>query len=188
MDDQTAFDRQVRAQDFRRRSERGVYQDLYDNHLREILHDASAARDVNQELGAVRFALAKLLAEETDPRHLASGVSRLVATASRLVTTREALQTKIDEQDDPFVHFLAMDLASEMVNRALATPGGIEELAAWQGAGAIGAPFTPTTTAQPATAHAYEVKEPDDDLLRSLDEDEPILAAIMTPQRPPQKP
>ena len=75
------------AEQFRRRLARGDYKDLFDAPLVRILAQAAEQDHLDDELGAVRFALARLLAEEADPRHLALGVARLVRTS--VLTSRE---------------------------------------------------------------------------------------------------
>ncbi|MGH2534122.1 MAG: hypothetical protein ACRDJW_17785 [Thermomicrobiales bacterium] len=75
---------------FQQRRELGDYGALYEEPLRAILEDAGDNLMTTDELGAVRYALARLLAEEDDPGQLGSGVARLVSAAATLVRTHVA--------------------------------------------------------------------------------------------------
>lgn len=66
---------------FRERVESGRYADLLDERVRRVLREGAAIPGLDEELGAVRFALAKLLAEELDASKLAAGVARLTSAA-----------------------------------------------------------------------------------------------------------
>lgn len=85
------------AHRFRRRVARGEYRDLFDDALARILAQAAARQDVDDEIGAVRYALARLLAEEQDPSRLALGVTRL--TRAAVATSRERRESKQDQPD-----------------------------------------------------------------------------------------
>ncbi|MEA2527756.1 MAG: hypothetical protein QOF73_4983, partial [Thermomicrobiales bacterium] len=65
------------AEGFRRRLERGDYRALLDERLREVMAQAAEQRGLAEEVGALRFAMARLLAAEEDPGALALGISRL---------------------------------------------------------------------------------------------------------------
>ncbi|MGI8644471.1 MAG: hypothetical protein ACR2LS_10190 [Thermomicrobiales bacterium] len=96
------------AERFRHRLARGDYHDLFDAPLARILAQAAEHDHLDDELGAVRFALARLLAEETDPRHLALGVTRLVRTS--VVTSRERREGR-DKQPHPLTEAMTKVLA-----------------------------------------------------------------------------
>ena len=66
---------------FRERVESGRYADLLDERVRRVLREGAAIPGLDEELGAIRFALAKLLAEELDASKLAAGVARLTSAA-----------------------------------------------------------------------------------------------------------
>lgn len=87
---QIEADRKEAARRFRERRASGEYGALFDDALRAILEDAGDELTTTDELGAVRYALAKLLAEEDDPRQLSMGVARLVGAAANLARTRVA--------------------------------------------------------------------------------------------------
>jgi hypothetical protein len=76
---------------FRERLARGEYRGLFEPPLGEVLLQAAAEQGLADELGAVRVALARLLAEEEDASKLAVGVARLVVVAIQAVKTRRAI-------------------------------------------------------------------------------------------------
>ncbi len=55
------------ARAFERRVARGDYGALFDEPLRRVMHQASAVDGVTEEIGALRFVLARVLVEEEDP-------------------------------------------------------------------------------------------------------------------------
>jgi hypothetical protein len=69
---------------FRERVARGDYDQLYDPSLRMLMKNG-AIKGIEEELGAIRYALAKLLSEEQDASKLATGVARLASAAERLI-------------------------------------------------------------------------------------------------------
>jgi hypothetical protein len=85
------------AEKFRRRLARGEYRDLFDAPLSRILGQAAERHDLDDELGAVRYALARLLAEEPDPSRLALGVARL--THAAVATSRERREFQQTQAD-----------------------------------------------------------------------------------------
>lgn len=92
------------AETFRRRLANGEYRDLFDSPLARILNQAAEQRNLDDEIGAIRFALARILAEETDPRHLALAVARL--SRASVATSRERR-----ESTPPQVHPLTDAMA-----------------------------------------------------------------------------
>jgi hypothetical protein len=81
---------------FRRRVERGDYRGLLDERVREVMAQAEE-RGLGEELGALRFALMRVLAEEEDPVRLSLAVSRLASASARLARAKQAL----DEGREP---------------------------------------------------------------------------------------
>lgn len=77
---------------FRERVRQGDYDALLDAPLRNLLRDGAAIRGVEEELGAIRFALAKLLAEELDASKLAAGVARLTSAAVQAMKMDQAMK------------------------------------------------------------------------------------------------
>jgi hypothetical protein len=82
---------------FRRRVERGDYRGLLDARLREVMAQAAEERGLREEIGALRFAMVRLLAEEEDAGKLALGVSRLANASARLART----QRELDQGHEP---------------------------------------------------------------------------------------
>jgi len=75
------------AERFRRLLATGRYGDLFDAPLASVLDQAAQARHLDHETGALRYALARTLAEETDPARLVLAVTRL--TRAVIATSRE---------------------------------------------------------------------------------------------------
>jgi hypothetical protein len=71
--------------------ERGDYRALLDERLREVMAQAAEQRGLAEEVGALRFAMARLLAEEEDPGALALGISRLATASAWLARTQREL-------------------------------------------------------------------------------------------------
>ena len=91
-DDETAEERRRRAAaEFRDRIARGDFRGLFDPCLGRIIEQAAQERNLGQEIGALRVALARLLQEEDDPAKLALGVARLVSAAAQAARTQRAL-------------------------------------------------------------------------------------------------
>jgi hypothetical protein len=57
---------------------------LLDERVREVMAQGAAERGISEKLGAIRFAMMRLLAEEEDPVRLSLGVSRLANASARL--------------------------------------------------------------------------------------------------------
>jgi hypothetical protein len=62
--------------------ERGDYRELFDPATSQVMAQAAAVRGLEDEIGALRVALARLLAEERDPNKLALSLARIVAAPS----------------------------------------------------------------------------------------------------------
>jgi hypothetical protein len=82
---------------FRERVARGDYNQLYDPAMRLLMKDGAAIKGIDEELGAVRYALAKLVNEEEDAGKLAAGVARLASAAERLL---RVVKPNADESSD----------------------------------------------------------------------------------------
>ncbi|HEV2128772.1 MAG TPA: hypothetical protein VGR22_09150 [Thermomicrobiales bacterium] len=85
------------AERFRRRIAHGQYRELFDVSLARILAQAAERRDLDDEVGAVRFALARLIAEEPNPTRLALAVARL--THAAVATSRERRECSQGQPD-----------------------------------------------------------------------------------------
>lgn len=70
---------------------RRTYRGLLDPTLGRVLAQAAAVEGLDDEVGATRFALARLLAEEGGALRLATGVARLALAATRAARARHAL-------------------------------------------------------------------------------------------------
>jgi hypothetical protein len=66
---------------FQRRVDRGRYDELLSPQIRALLQAGATIRGLDEELGAIRFALAKLIAEEQDASKLAAGIARLTSAS-----------------------------------------------------------------------------------------------------------
>jgi hypothetical protein len=73
---------------FRSRLATGDYETVIGPELRRVLRGAAAAPDLDEEIGALRVSLARLLQEERDPSRLAAGVARLTGVAVQAAKLR----------------------------------------------------------------------------------------------------
>ena len=78
---------------FRRRLEAGDYRGLYDRRLSGVIAQAASERSLDDEIGALRFVLARLLAEEQeqDAAKLAASVARVVGVAVQAARAQRAI-------------------------------------------------------------------------------------------------
>ncbi len=100
--------RRAAAETFRRRVARGEYRGLFDERLGRVMAQAAATRALDDELGALRFVLARLLAEEEDTGKLALGVARVSRAAARVELARRRIDAG---RDDELAEALARVLA-----------------------------------------------------------------------------
>lgn len=115
---------ELRAQ-FRERIRQGTYDALLDPSVRMLLREGAAIRGMDEELGAIRFALAKLLAEELDASKLAAGVARLTSAAVQAMKIGQALGDETDESLADLLNEILIDLEKEsQVARAARKEGG----------------------------------------------------------------
>jgi hypothetical protein len=83
-----------RRQAFLERLEKGEYAALFDENVSRVIAQAAQAmqeRGPDDEIGALRFVMARLLAEERDATKLASSVTRVVTAAVQAARTRRAI-------------------------------------------------------------------------------------------------
>ena len=80
-----------RAAEFERRLARGDYRHLFGEVLREIIRQAANEPGLADEIGVLRIVLARLLVEESDPKHLAASVSRVAAVAIQAARAQRAI-------------------------------------------------------------------------------------------------
>ena len=110
---------------FGERVARGRYDQLLDSATRDVLRDGAAIRGVNEELGAIRFALAKLLAEELDASKLAAGVARLTTAAVQAMKISQTIGDETDESLADQLNQILIDLEKDsQVARAARKEGG----------------------------------------------------------------
>jgi hypothetical protein len=81
---------------FRARLATGDYETVIGPELRRVLRGAAAAPDLEDEIGAVRVALARLIHEERDPSRLAAGVARLTGVAVQAAKLRHGGNAEAD--------------------------------------------------------------------------------------------
>ncbi len=97
-DEETAGERRRRAAvRFRRRLKQGDYQGLFEGRLKEVIAQAAAERSLTDEIGALRFVLARLLAEEDDLTKLATGVARVATVAIQAARTQRAISGELPD-------------------------------------------------------------------------------------------
>ena len=82
---------------FRELLARGEYRALFEPPLGEVLAQAAADRPLLDEIGALRVALARLLAEEEDASKLATGVARLAGVAIQAAKARREVEESADD-------------------------------------------------------------------------------------------
>jgi len=79
---------------FQERLERGEYEGLLDENVSQIINQAAKAmaeQGLTDEIGALRFALMRLLAEEKDAAKLAGNVARVASVAVQAARTQRAI-------------------------------------------------------------------------------------------------
>jgi hypothetical protein len=86
-----AEDRRARREAFEARLAGGDYRQLLGPELNQIMRQAAAADGVDDELGALRYAMMRVLAEETDPERLAKSVAKLGQASIAAVRAKRLL-------------------------------------------------------------------------------------------------
>lgn len=83
---------QLRARnEFRRRLESGEYRSLFGDQVNSVMRQAADVAGVEEEIGALRYTLAKLIAEEEDPHRLAKSVARIASVTVQAARARRLL-------------------------------------------------------------------------------------------------
>ena len=98
---------------FQDRVARGRYADLLHPPLRIVLRQGAAIRGVEEELGAIRFALAKLLVEEQDASKLAAGVARLTSASVQAMKLGQSISDETDASLADLLNQILIDLEKE---------------------------------------------------------------------------
>lgn len=82
--------REERRRIFLERVESGNFKELYGPKISELIRQASAEKNVDDELGALRFSLAKAIAEVDDAEDLAKTVSTLARAIALILRSHRA--------------------------------------------------------------------------------------------------
>lgn len=82
---------------FRERVEGGDYRQLFGGKLGALMGQAATEGGVGDELGALRFVMAKLLAEEEDPIALAKAIARVASVSIQAARAQRAIQGQLAE-------------------------------------------------------------------------------------------
>jgi hypothetical protein len=98
---------------FRERIADGRFDDLLEGPLQRVLQEAAAIRGMDIELGALRFALAKLLAEETDASKLASGLARLTSAIAQAQKVQLTIGNATDASLAALLNEILIDLEQD---------------------------------------------------------------------------
>ncbi|MCA9860688.1 MAG: hypothetical protein KC438_13250 [Thermomicrobiales bacterium] len=98
---------------FRELMDRGSYDGLFAASVRSVLDEGAAIPGVTEELGAIRIALAKLLAEEPDANKLAAGVARLASASVQLLKIGQARTDDDGESLASVIDQILIDLERE---------------------------------------------------------------------------
>ncbi len=89
---------------FRRRVEAGEYRELLDGRMRQVIEQGAAVDGLEEEMGAARYMLMRLLVEEEDIGKQALGVSRIITAAARVARARAAIGTREEDTLTAFVN------------------------------------------------------------------------------------
>lgn len=88
-------ERRRAAAAFARRLAQGDYRALFDPRLSEVLAQAAAERSLADEIGALRFVLARLLAEEQDLTKLATHVASVTRASIQAARAQRAISGEL---------------------------------------------------------------------------------------------
>lgn len=89
--DSSADDRAQRRALFQERLAAGDYRQLLGPELNSIIRQAATENSVDEEIGALRYAMKVVLATETDPVRLAQAISKLGAASISAARARRLL-------------------------------------------------------------------------------------------------
>ena len=81
----------ARSAEFRRRLAEGDYRSLFDEQIGRAMVQAASGEGVFDELGALRFVMARLLFEEDDLSRLATNVARVAGVAVQTARAQKLL-------------------------------------------------------------------------------------------------
>lgn len=98
---------------FQRRVERGRYHELLSPQIRALMQTGATIRGVDEELGAVRYALQKLIAEEPDAAKLATGVARLTSASVQAMKLGQMLGDAADASLADLLNEILIEMEEE---------------------------------------------------------------------------
>ncbi len=96
---------------FRRQVERGEFAALFAGRMKELFDEHGRAGAFDDEIGALRIAMMRLLLEESDPARLAKGLSQVTNATVRAVKAQQ-------EIDEPHVSATMLERSIERVERS----------------------------------------------------------------------
>ena len=117
---------------FRRRAQRGDFSQLLDKPTRALIEQAAALPDHALEIGVLRLALARAVAEETDPSRMGLTVARLTHAIARISAANPTTDTD-----------RATTAALRLLDTALPPSGGLPSPMIGRGVGGEGRPAGP---------------------------------------------
>ncbi len=89
--------RRANADAFRERVEGGDYRQLFGGKLGRLMAQAAEEKGVGDELGALRYCMARLMAEEEDPVTLAKSIARIASVSIQAARAQRAIQGHLAE-------------------------------------------------------------------------------------------
>lgn len=105
--------RRQRSAEFRRRLAAGNYRALFDEQVARAMTQAANGDGVLDELGALRFVMARLLFEEDDLTRLATNVARVAGAAVRTARAQKLLNGDAGMRFTDAVTRILMELDGE---------------------------------------------------------------------------
>lgn len=109
--DETAH--RQRSAEFRRRLAEGDYRSLFDEQIARAMAQAASGDGVFDELGALRFVMARLLFEEEDLTQLATNVARVAGVAVQTARAQKLLNGEAAARFTDAVTRILMELDGE---------------------------------------------------------------------------
>lgn len=91
VEDERTDEHRARSAEFRRRLAEGDYRSLFDEQIARAMAQAASGEGVFDELGALRFVMARLLFEEDDLTELATNVAKVAGVAVQTARAQKLL-------------------------------------------------------------------------------------------------
>lgn len=95
---------------FQRRVDRGRYDELLSPQIRALMQAGAAIHGLDEELGAIRYALQKLMAEEQDANKLAAGIARLTSASVQAMKLGQVLGDATDASLADLLNEILIDM------------------------------------------------------------------------------